>query len=163
MIAAELESRIVEALDRAVAIGAQATGRRAVIKGLWQMAGEGRLGQDLKPVGAVILVSVAPPSFDQFSFPLASFACSVSATFYSASKAAADATVLPTCGAIDALLAGWHYAARCGQKDLLQKALSFRDFDASVLTKTGGSAPTLDESSNAWTATWNFTLGGVCP
>jgi len=156
MIAAKLEERIIAALGTALAVHAPGMARPAVVRGFWQMAAEGRIGAETRPVGAVLHVSVGAPAYETSFLPKARYACSISATFKSASSVAAATTVVPVCNAIVQRLGAW-------QADLkeLEEDLGFDVFRPIAITVAGGPPPVPEDSADEWRVNIGFTITGV--
>ena len=157
MISAKLEERLVKALEAAIAEGAPGMARRAVVRGLWQQAGEGGDGKVLAPVGALVEVSVAPPQYEVFSLSRVSLAVEIGVGFKSASKAAAMTTVVPTCAAIERRLAHWHLY----DNGAFKRDLAFVGFNPVALESGGGTPPRLDEAAGSWNVGFSFTIKGI--
>lgn len=156
MISAKLEAKFVEALKSAIAQVAPGTAWRPVVRGMWREASEGWDGKELNPVGALIEVSVSPPAGAKFELNKATFDCTVTSHFKSASKVAATTTVLPTCDAIARLLFRWQM-----DRTALQEDLGFAGCEPFAAVTSGGLPPTLVETDGEWVVSQGLRVTAV--
>lgn len=153
MIAAAVERRVCEAVQRAVD-AVPGLARRPVVRGAWQLAASAARGPVLKPTGSELRVSVSPPDYTAYSLCKAQMACTVEMVFRNASEAAAAATVLAIADAVELLLARWQTVG-----DAMRLDLAAGGFEPTSVKLTGGRAPELD--GDEWTASLTFYTTGV--
>lgn len=153
MIAAAVERRVCEAVQRAVD-AVPGLARRPVVRGAWQLAASAARGPTLKPTGSELRVSVSSPDYSAFSLCRAQMACSIEMVFRNASEAAAAATVLDIANAVELLLARWQTC-----REALKQDLDAGGFHPTASKLTGGEAPYME--GDDWTASLTFTTTGV--
>lgn len=151
MIEQDLETKLVAGIAALGIVGLE-------VRGMWNPVAAGLVkGEETDasaPAAAVVRVS--PRSYDDVSFPTATFACSV-ALAVRCDLDPTGSTMATAAGSLGGYLARLHRAVARGANT----ELDVTGLEVAAFHLTGGAGPDFDRASATWSVTYSFTVVGV--